>query len=71
MEEAVADLIHDLAFQLDEVRASEWEGRKTKLVIIPTSLRGHTIYHGVNQNPEDITIVTLMAVSWEPRSLVV
>jgi hypothetical protein len=63
MEEAVSCLVPDLVLDPDEVGASEWTDRKTKRVVGPASLHGHTIHHGVNRNMKQVTIVPCVAPS--------
>jgi hypothetical protein len=66
MEEAVSGLISDFMLNLDKVAASELEDRRTKRAVVPWSLRGQTIHHGVNRNLKQVAIVTCMAASGEP-----
>jgi hypothetical protein len=63
-EEAVAGFVRDWGLKLDEVGASEWEDRETKLVVVPASPRGQTI-HQVNRNSTHVTIITCAAPSGE------
>jgi hypothetical protein len=57
--------VPDLVFNLDKVGVSEWEDRKPKRVVIPTSLIGRTNHHGVNRNLKHVTIVTCLAAGEE------
>jgi hypothetical protein len=63
MEDAVQNLVRDLVFNLDELGVSEWKDQKPKRVVIPASLSGQTIHHGVNGNLEHVTIVSCVAAS--------
>jgi hypothetical protein len=38
----------ELVFNLDEVGISEWEDRHQRKVIVPSAMRGRTIFHGIH-----------------------
>jgi hypothetical protein len=42
---------------LDEVRISDWEDRKTKKVITIAAMFGQTIHHGVSRNVKHISVI--------------
>jgi hypothetical protein len=63
MEEAVQSCVRDLVFNLDEVRVSEWEDRKSKKLVVPTAMGNQTIHHGVDRNLKHSTVITWVEAS--------
>jgi hypothetical protein len=47
----------ELVFTLDEIGVSEWEDRSEQRVIVPSMMRGPTIYHAVHGNLKHIYVV--------------
>jgi hypothetical protein len=48
------DFVHnacaELVFNVDEISVSEWEDRSERRVVVPSKMRGQTIYHAVHRN---------------------
>jgi hypothetical protein len=65
MEEAVQSCVCHLVLKLDEVRASEWEDRKSKNVVVPTATDYQTIHHGINWNLKHFIVIICVVVSGE------
>jgi hypothetical protein len=65
MDEAVQSCVCDLVFNLDEVGVgvSEWEGRKSKTVVVSAVRGNQAIHHGVNRNLKHIIVITYVATS--------
>jgi hypothetical protein len=63
----VESYVYDLVFNLGEIRVgvSEWEDRKSKKIVVPTSIGSQTIHHGVNRNLKHITVIKCIAASLE------
>jgi hypothetical protein len=57
LRQPVQDCCADLVFNLDEVGISEWEDRVARKVIVPVSMSGETIHHGVHRNLKHISVV--------------
>jgi hypothetical protein len=59
------DAVHcrpaDLVFNLDEVGISEWQDRKTKKVVVPSSARTQTIHHRVSRHLKHFLIITCIS----------
>jgi hypothetical protein len=53
-------------FNLDEVGMSEWEDCKEKKVIIPLTMDGQTIHHGVSRSVRHISVIAYIAAGGEP-----
>jgi hypothetical protein len=70
--EAFWDHVHhscaELVFNLDEIRISEWEDRVERRVIVPTTMRGETIFHGVHRNLKHISVVLCISAAGEHMS---
>jgi hypothetical protein len=47
----------ELVFNLDEVDTSDWEGRKTKKIIVSVTIRRQTIVHGISGNVKHIWVI--------------
>jgi hypothetical protein len=54
-----------LVFNLDEIEISEWEDRHEMQVIVPSAMRGQTIFHGVHRNLKQISVVTCISAAGE------
>jgi hypothetical protein len=61
----VQDCCADLVFNLDKVGISEWEDRVARKVIVPVSMSGQTIHHGVYRNLKHISVVCCVSTSGE------
>jgi hypothetical protein len=57
-----------LVFNLDEIGISEWEDRVERRVIVPTTMRGQTIFHGVHRNLKHISVVVCISAAGEHMS---
>jgi hypothetical protein len=55
----------ELIFNLDEVGTSEWEDRVQRRVIIPSAMRGQTIFHGIHCNLKHISVVACISAAGE------
>jgi hypothetical protein len=58
----------ELVFTLDEVGLSEWDDRVARQVIVPVSMSGQTIHHGVHRNLKHISVVCCVSASGESRT---
>jgi hypothetical protein len=54
-----------LIFNLDEVGMSEWEDRKEKKVIIPMTMDGQTIHHGISRSVRHISVIACISAGGE------
>jgi hypothetical protein len=50
---------------LDEMRISDWEDRKSKKVMAPQSMRGSTIHHRVNLELKYVSVVACVSTAGE------
>jgi hypothetical protein len=55
----------ELGFNLDEVEMSEWEDRKVRKVIVPTTMDGQTIHHPASRSVRHISIITYINAAGE------
>jgi hypothetical protein len=55
----------DLGFNLDELGISEWEDPVARKVIVPVSMSGRTIHHGVHRNLKHRSVVCCVLASGE------
>jgi hypothetical protein len=65
LNEHVKGCIAELVFNLDEVGISDWENRKPRKVIVPATMTGHTIHHGVSRNVRHISIIACVPAAGE------
>jgi transposase len=63
MKEAVEGRPSDLVFNLDEVGVSEWEDRKAKKVVVPSTAATQTIHHRLSRNVKHLSIITCISAS--------
>jgi hypothetical protein len=61
----VPDCCADLVFNFDEIGISEWENRVAPKVIVPVSMSGQTIHHGVHRNLKHLSVVCCVSGSGE------
>jgi hypothetical protein len=52
-------------FNLDKVGISDWEDRKTRKVVVPATMEGHTIHHGVSRNVKHISVIACVSAFGE------
>jgi hypothetical protein len=57
----IHDTCAELAFKLDEVGMSEWEDRVERKVIVPSSMRGQTIFHSLHRGLKHISVVVCIS----------
>jgi hypothetical protein len=55
----------ELVFNLDEVGISEWEDRKQKKVIVPTTMIGEPIHHSVSKSVKHISVIACVSAAGE------
>jgi hypothetical protein len=55
----------ELVFNLDEIGMTEWEDRSERRVIVPSTMRGQTIYHAVHSNLKHIFVVACISAARE------
>jgi hypothetical protein len=55
----------ELVFNLDEIGISDWEDRYERQVIVPSAMRGQTIFHGVHRNLKRISVVACISAAGE------
>jgi hypothetical protein len=55
----------ELVFNLDEIGISEWKDRHERRVIVPSAIRGQTIFHGVHRNLKYISVVAWISAAGE------
>jgi hypothetical protein len=65
LKQHVQDCCADLVFNFDKVGISEWEDRVARKVIVPVSMAGQTIHHGVHRNLKHISVVCCVSASGE------
>jgi hypothetical protein len=58
-----------LVLNLDEISLSEWENRKDKKVIAPTTMDGQTTCHHALRNVKHISIITCISIGGELLAL--
>jgi hypothetical protein len=71
LNEHIQGCVVELVFNLDEVSISDWEDRKTKKVIVPATMRGRTIHHGISRTVEHISVITCVSAAEESLTLYV
>jgi hypothetical protein len=54
-----------LVFNLDEIGISEWEDRCTRRVIVPSAIKGQTIFLSVHRNLKHISVVASISAAGE------
>jgi type II secretory pathway component PulJ len=52
--------VADLVVNVDEIGIADWEGRKTRKVVVPATMDGHTLHHSVPRNVKDISVIVCM-----------
>jgi hypothetical protein len=52
-------------FNLDEIGISEWEDCCTRRVIVPSAMKGQTIFHGIHRNLKHIPAVACISAAGE------
>jgi hypothetical protein len=57
--------VAERVFNLDEVGISDWEDRKTKTVIVPATMRGHTIHHEISRTVKHISVIACVSAAGE------
>jgi transposase len=55
----------ELIFNLGEIGISEWEDRTERRVIVPSTMRGQTIFHGIRRNLKHISVVACISAAGE------
>jgi hypothetical protein len=55
----------ELIFHLGEIGVNEWEDRSEWRVIVPSTMKGQTIYHTVHRNLKHISVVACISVAGE------
>jgi hypothetical protein len=50
---------------LDEVGISDWEDRKTKIVIVPPTMRGQAIHHEISRTVKHISVIACVSAAGE------
>jgi hypothetical protein len=63
LKEHVQACVAELVFNLDEVGISDWGDLKTKTVILPEKMRGHTIHHEISRTVKHISVITCISVA--------
>jgi hypothetical protein len=67
--EGFRDHVHhscaELVFNLDEIGISEWEDRAVRRVIVPSAMRGQTIFHGIHRNLKHVSVVACISAAGE------
>jgi hypothetical protein len=59
----------ELIFHLDEIGVSEWEDRIERRVIVPSTMKGHRIYHTVHRNLKHISVAACISAAGEHMTL--
>jgi hypothetical protein len=54
-----------LVFNLDEVDMLDWEDRQTRKVVVPATMEGQTIHHGVSRNVKHISVIACLSAAGE------
>jgi hypothetical protein len=65
LRQQLQDRYADLAFDFHEVGISEWEDRVARKVIVPVTLSGHMIRHGVHGDLKHMSVPCYVSVSGE------
>jgi hypothetical protein len=52
-------------FNLDDVGISDWEDRKTKVIILPGAMLAQTIHHGVSRNVKYTSVIACLSAAGE------
>jgi hypothetical protein len=68
LKESVQECTTELAFNLDEVGISDWEGGKMKEVPVLATMRCQTRHHGRSRNVKHISAI--VSVSTTEKSLI-
>lgn len=67
--EGFRDHVHgacaELLFNLDEIGISEWEDRVARKVIVPSTMKGQLIFHGIHRNLKHISVVVCISAAGE------
>jgi hypothetical protein len=48
---------------LDEIGISEWEDRTQRKVIVPSTMRGQTNFHGIHRNLKHVSVVAYISAA--------
>jgi hypothetical protein len=56
-------------FNLDAICVSEWEDRSERRVIVPSTMRGQTIYHPAHRNLKHISVAACISAAGEHMTL--
>jgi hypothetical protein len=59
----------ELVFKLNKIGISEWEDRRTRRVIVPSTMKRQTIFHGVRQNLKHIDVVACISAAGDQTAL--
>jgi hypothetical protein len=55
----------ELIFNLGKIGMSEWEDRTERRAIVPSTMRGQTIFHGIHRNLKRISVVACISAAGE------
>jgi hypothetical protein len=69
LKEHIQGCVAELVFNLDEVGISDWEDCKTKTVVVPATIRGHTIHHEICRTVKYISVIACISTAEESRTL--
>jgi hypothetical protein len=61
MDAAIHDCPANLVFNVDEVGMSDWEDRKPKRVVVPTTTSPQNIHHRISRKLKHISVVTCIS----------
>jgi hypothetical protein len=65
LNKCVQECVDELVFNLDEVRISDWEDRKTRTVLVPATMRGQTIHHEISRAVKHISVIAFVSAAGE------
>jgi hypothetical protein len=65
MNKHVQGYVTELVFHLDENGILDWEDRKTRKVIVPVTMDGRPIHHGVSGNVKRISVIACVSGAGE------
>jgi hypothetical protein len=65
LNEHVQRCLAEQVFRLEDVGIPDWEDRKTRQVVIPAAIGGHTIHPGIFRNVKHISVMACISAAGE------
>jgi hypothetical protein len=65
LNKGVQGCVAELVFNLFEVGISDWKDCKTRKVLVPTTMLGQTIHHGISRTVKHISVIACISAAGE------